>query len=37
MKKYTGNLVWVDIETTGLDPEEDVMLELAVVVTDYKL
>ncbi len=26
-------LVWVDIETTGLDPEKDIILEVAVVVT----
>lgn len=27
-------LVWMDIETTGLDPQRDIMLEIAVVVTD---
>lgn len=30
-------LVWVDIETTGLDPQYDVILEIAVVVTDGDL
>lgn len=27
-------LVWVDLEMTGLDPERDVILEVAVIVTD---
>lgn len=27
-------IVWVDIETTGLDPQKDHILEVAVVVTD---
>lgn len=30
-------LVWVDLEMTGLSPEADVILEIAVVVTDGKL
>lgn len=30
-------LVWVDIETTGLDPVTDVILEVGVVVTDTDL
>ena len=28
-------IIWVDIETTGLDYEKDSILEIAVVVTDY--
>lgn len=28
-------IIWVDIETTGLDYEVDTILEIAVVVTDY--
>ncbi|MFC1482923.1 oligoribonuclease [Candidatus Margulisiibacteriota bacterium] len=32
-----NNLVWLDMEMTGLDPEKDVVLEIAVVVTDSKL
>lgn len=28
------NLVWIDLETTGLDPDYEVPLEIAVVVTD---
>lgn len=27
-------IVWVDLEMTGLDPEHDVILEIAVIVTD---
>jgi oligoribonuclease len=30
-------LVWVDLEMTGLDPEIDVVLEVAAVVTDSQL
>lgn len=30
-------LVWIDGETTGLDPREDLLLEIAVVVTDAGL
>lgn len=30
-------LVWVDLEMTGLDPERDVVLEIATVVTDANL
>lgn len=30
-------LVWIDVETTGLDPERHALLEIAVVVTDSEL
>ena len=30
-------LVWIDLEMTGLDPEVDVILEIAVIVTDGSL
>lgn len=30
-------LVWIDLEMTGLDPDVDVILEIAVVVTDGSL
>lgn len=33
----TPNLLWVDVETTGLDPEVELLLEVAVVVTDADL
>ena len=31
------NLVWVDMEMTGLDPDTDRIIEVAVVVTDMHL
>ncbi len=31
------NLVWMDLEMTGLDPETDVILEIATVITDKDL
>lgn len=31
------NLVWVDMEMTGLDPDSDCIIEVAVVVTDPQL
>jgi oligoribonuclease len=31
------NLVWVDMEMTGLHPETDVVLEIATIVTDKNL
>jgi oligoribonuclease len=32
-----NNLVWLDMEMTGLDPDRDRIIEVAVVVTDAKL
>ena len=32
-----GRLVWIDLEMTGLDPERDVIIEIASVVTDSEL
>lgn len=31
------NLIWVDLEMTGLDPEKDRIIEIAMVVTDADL
>ncbi|MFM1885266.1 MAG: hypothetical protein RL026_423 [Pseudomonadota bacterium] len=31
------NLIWIDLEMTGLSPENDVILEIATVVTDTRL
>jgi len=31
------NLVWIDMEMTGLDPDKDRIIEVAVVVTDAEL
>jgi len=33
----TEPLVWIDCEMTGLDPAHDVLVELAIVVTDNEL
>jgi len=32
-----NNLVWIDMEMTGLRPEKDKVLEIAVIVTDTNL
>jgi oligoribonuclease len=32
-----GNLIWLDMEMTGLDPEEMVILEIASIITDSQL
>ena len=32
-----NNLVWIDLEMTGLFPERDRIIEIAVVVTDPQL
>jgi oligoribonuclease len=31
------NLVWIDLEMTGLDPDNDVIIEIATIVTDAQL
>jgi oligoribonuclease len=31
------NLIWVDMEMTGLDPDNDKVIEIAVVITDSQL
>ncbi|MCB1775582.1 MAG: oligoribonuclease, partial [Gammaproteobacteria bacterium] len=31
------NLVWIDLEMTGLDPQNDCIIEIATVVTDSHL
>ena len=37
MSSEAPNLIWVDCEMTGLDLEKDVLLEIAVLVTDSQL
>ena len=37
MLKSTENLIWIDLEMTGLDPERDLIIEIATVVTDKHL
>ena len=37
LKKSDQNLVWIDCEMTGLDPEKERLLEIAVIVTGPQL
>ena len=37
LPKSDQNLVWLDCEMTGLDPETDRIIEIAVIVTGPKL
>jgi len=36
-KAIPTKLLWVDLEMTGLDPQEDVILEIAAEITDFDL
>ena len=33
----SNHLIWIDLEMTGLDPEKEVILEIATIVTDDRL
>lgn len=35
--KLKDNLIWIDLEMTGLDPDNDLIIEIATVVTDKNL
>lgn len=37
MDRYQTNLVWIDLEMTGLDTSRDTILEIATIVTDNEL
>ena len=37
MTSSEKNLIWIDLEMTGLDPERDHIIEIATVVTDSQL
>lgn len=35
--KNNDNLIWIDLEMTGLDPEKEQIIEIATIVTDAQL
>jgi len=37
MSQDQNNLVWLDMEMTGLDPDRDRIIEVAIVITDSQL
>ncbi len=36
-KQDKGNLVWVDMEMTGLNPDKEVIIEIATIITNSEL
>ena len=37
MTQDANNLIWIDLEMTGLDPQNDCIIEIATIVTDSQL
>lgn len=37
MNVNDSNLIWLDLEMTGLEPKVDVILEIAIIITDSQL
>ena len=37
MTDKSNNLIWIDLEMTGLSPENDRIIEIATIVTDAQL
>ncbi|HWV16566.1 MAG TPA: oligoribonuclease [Cellvibrio sp.] len=36
-KLAENNLIWIDLEMTGLDPDREVIIEMATIITDSEL
>lgn len=37
MAQDSQNLIWIDLEMTGLNPETDLIIEMATIITDKEL
>jgi len=37
MAQDADNLIWIDLEMTGLDPDQDLIIEIATIITDKNL
>ena len=37
MAQSKNNLIWIDLEMTGLDTDKDYIIEIATIITDNQL